>query len=861
MFLSQDGVVLCTTLRALDDLGILEPSLDGERPLADLYPGLTEPGFGALRVAIRTLASTGFVGAPPTLDSATTVLAWTESGREAMSSTEKYVAVGRLLAAFGSTEKDAWTRDWPSPVVEEYSSLVESACGHWGLGPAAGGPDELVRSHLDAGLIVPAMLWLHEREALGDERPALPEGGAGRAMSELFTALGWLEADGRWSETGSEARAFALNFGGVATYLPLLTRLPELYRGELTVRPEPGAEREWHVHRELNLRISAKAHSRYFADTDPIFTEIFDREPLSEQPRFIADMGCGDGSWLVHLHELIAERTSRGAALPDHPLTMVGIDTEETALAQARDRLSHAGVPAVLIRGDVTDPDRLAGDLEEHRLAMEDGLHVRSFIDHERSYVGADGASGTPGWASGAYIDADGAALGGEAVERDLVAHLGRWAQHVSKHGMVVLEAHSVAPRIAARQLGSLHSVAFDAHQAYSKQYPVDHPAWLRCAQLAGLQAMPNVERRYPSNRPFVAISLNRFLGPRSESPLPARDEDVPRHDTWRPEPGVDLVDGRALHEMLFCDGDIRFPATWHSAATGFVVAGALEAIDARLREAGEGDVIRVMDYGAGTGTASIELLKALRERGAERRLASVGADLELHLVDLPSGWYAQAYALLGACSWTRFHSLRAGDGGFRPLLDVTEGRAMDVVMASMVFHLIPPRAIEAAAGELAMVLVPGGRLVWSSPDLGPPGPYAVLLHDPNRALRERALETLGSSSDLDAETAQAARERAERRILPAPLASDVEAALAEDFDGEVELRAYEMNTEEIVRGLLVPSNQEEYLPEISDPDERERTIRELMLGEVIPEMQRGPAGTALGLNLHWTLGAHAKRA
>ena len=62
-----------------------------------------------------------------------------------------------------------------------------------------------------------------------------------------------------------------------------------------------------------------------------------------------------------------------------------------------------------------------------------------------------------------------------------------------------------------------------------------------------------------------------------------------------------------------------------------------------------------------------------------------------------------------------------------------------------------------------------------------------------------------------------AARERAERRILPAPLASDVDAALAPGFDGETELRAYEMRAEEIVRGLLVPSNQAEYLPEIDD--------------------------------------------
>jgi SAM-dependent methyltransferase len=861
MFLSQDGVVLNTTLRALDELGILTPSLETARPLAELYPEITEPGFGALRIAVRTLASTGWVVDPPTIDPRTTALGWTEAGRLAMSQRDRYVALGRLLAEFASTEDDAWTRDWEEDQVASFLRLIEPACDRWRTEERL--PDELaelVAAHLDAGLIVPMMLWLHETDRLPAEGPALPDSELGAGMARLLRALSYTEASGEsWTETGLRARAFALNFGGVATYLPLLARLPELYRGELTVEPEPGAEREWHVHRELNLRISAKAHSRYFNDTDPIFLEIFNREPISEQPSFIADMGCGDGSWLLHLHQLIGEGTRRGVALESHPLIMVGIDTEQTALEQARQRLDRAGVPAVLISGDVTDPDRLSSDLAEHGLSMPEGLHIRSFIDHERAYLGADEVSGVPGWTSGAYLGPDGAPLDGEAVERDLVAHLRRWGSHVRKHGMVVLEAHSVAPRIAKRQLGSLHSVAFDAHQAYSKQYPVDHPSFMRCAQLAGLQAVADVERRYPSNRTFVAISLNRFLGSRTAPALPALGGGLPRHDTWRPEPGIDLEDGRALHEMLFAGGDIRYPAMWHSAATGSVVSGALDAIDHRLERAGEGDVVRVLDYGAGTGTATIELLKALRERGFERRLADSGTRLEIHLVDLPSGWYAQAYELLSDCAWTRFHSLRAEDGGFRPLLDVTGGQAMDVAMANMVFHLISPRALPSAMEGLAGVLAPGGRLLWSSPDLGPPGPHAVLLHDPNRALRARALEQLGSEG-LDEETMRTARRRAERRILPSPMASDVDEALARHFDGEIALRAYEMRAEEIVRGLLVPSNQAEYLPEIEDPERRKEIISELMLGDVIPAMQEGPPGTALGLNLHWTLGAHTKR-
>lgn len=196
----------------------------------------------------------------------------------------------------------------------------------------------------------------------------------------------------------------------------------------------------------------------------------------------------------------------------------------------------------------------------------------------------------------------------------------------------------------------------------------------------------------------------------------------------------------------------------------------------------------------------------------------------------------------------------------------------MDVVMANMVFHLIPPRALERSANGLAGVLAPDGTLVWSAPDLGPPGASSVLLHDPNRALREHWLELLVGAEEkglspalgealrrareeLDEESMRAAQRRADRRIRPRPLATEVVEGLEASFVGEIQITAFEMLAEDVVRGLLVPSNQAEYMPEITDRELREGVIRELMLDVVLPRMQAGPAGTSLGINLHWTLG------
>jgi SAM-dependent methyltransferase len=450
----------------------------------------------------------------------------------------------------------------------------------------------------------------------------------------------------------------------------------------------------------------------------------------------------------------------------------------------------------------------------------------------------------------------------------------------VRKHGLVVLEAHCVAPRIARRHLGATHSVAFDAYHGLSHQFPIDHAAFVHCCRKAGLRPESHFERRYPANRPFVAVSLNRLVVPSDETVLPALRGSAPRADTWQPEPGTDLEDGRALHDLLYIDTDLRYPRPWCSAATGFVVAGALEAVEERLAGAGEGDVIRVLDYGAGTGLASIELLKACRERGVEERLERLGATLEVHLADLPSSWFAQGFELLRECAWTRFHSVRADGGGFRPLPEVTGGLEMDAVMANMVFHLIPTGALGRVAADLAAVTRRGGRLLWSAPDLGPAGPYAVLFHDANRALRGHWLGLLrgesppshnGARSDavrdaverarrsMDERATREAAARAARRVLPR--ANDAEAvaqAIAGHFTGDqlVERPTHELQADDIIDTLLVPSNQAEYLPEIPDRALREQVVRELMLGQVIPDMQEQPAGTALGVNVQWTLGA-----
>ncbi|MCD5315684.1 AprA-related methyltransferase, partial [Kineosporia babensis] len=834
-FLYQDGVVLASTVRALDTLGLLH------NPTSTT----SFPGSGYLRVAWRALASSGWT-------EGTDTPSWTARGRFALQHRDRYRSLGEFLSGFTATDSEAWARPWDSGTQEAFSRQIDEHTRWRNTMPAG----HLVVTHLDGALLVPALL-----SAQAQDKLRRPDGDTAR----LLTLVGWLDEQGAWSAQGRAGLDFVDHFGLVGSYLPMLAALEALGRGERVVSP---GGHEWHCHRDLNVRASGAAHRRYFADADPLIQEAF-AGPL--RPRFIADMGCGDGSWLAHLHGLFGDS-----------IRYIGVDASPVALERARVVLKEAGIEdPLLLTGDITDPGSLKELLAGHGLAIEQGLHIRSFIDHDRTFVGEPEPSGpseaVPGWASGAYVGPDGRALSSTDVETDLVRHLRRWTPHVRDFGLVVLEAHCVAPALARQNLGRLHSPAFDTYHGLSHQYPVEHAAFLRCAALAGLQQTGHQERRYPSTGPFVAVSMNRFVV-RGPALTTTRRPGLGQHQ-WVPAETLDRSDGEHLHRLLYFDGDLARPRGWAAGATAIVVNQVLAALEARTAVAQAGDVVRVLDYGAGTGFAALELLKSALEKGIPQLLAARGASFELHLVDIPSSWYARGYDLLAGFPWTRFHSLTDTHGRFRSLSEVLAGRQVDAAMANMVFHLLRPEPMGRAASALQEVLRPDGLLSWSAPDLGPAYPGSLLFHDPNRMLRgywlnllegrggwpgpvpaavKRALELAAVTNQADRAAAQ---RRADRRILPSPqTVQAVSRSLEPGFEGVVQRRTFELLAEESLMTALVPANQREYLAEVQDPQVRTELVTHLLHERVFPQLRRGSAWTGPGLCIEWKLGRHVRR-
>lgn len=830
-FLAQDGLVLAGALNALDATGLL-PRLGDESFLAHRLAGLSDAAYGRLRVVLRALAAQGWLTATPT-DRDGPAPRWTEQGAVVAAHRGHYVAVGQFLGAFADVARDGWAAAW-----DMAAPMLPGLLHRLGArrGTVASAPDQatLAAGHLNGALLIPALL------------ADAADGTSARA-------------DPLRATVGLEPDQVMPILGLAGSYLPVIARLSGFLSG---VGDDPAQ----YVDRELNARSARAVHAQYDHDTLSVVLDLFSRLPTTGQPRFVAEVGCGDGSRLRDIYHAIRDRTARGTDLEAHPVTMVGIDVDPAALLTARTLLKKHQVPAVLIEGSVGDPDSIAAGLAEHGLAMDEGLHVRAFIDHTRRYLGVgDEPVGVPGAADGAYLDEAGLPLSDAQVERDLVEHLRRWVPYVRRYGLAVAESHTVAPRVARRFTGRSQSVALDALRCLTHRYPVGHDRWLQCCRAAGLESVPYQSRRDPAGQPFVSVSFNRLL-PVTECIAPH----LPAGPL--PEAGTALPpdDGRGLHELLFTAGDTRRPRPWAADPTGWIIAQALRTIERRIATGAPGQVIRVLDYGAGTGLCAVELLKALAERRTDRRVTEAGMSFELHLVDIRTPWFDYGERLLSGHPSTRFHDLRDPEGRFRTMVEIMGQDQVDMVLASMVFHLIQPRALTKVAADLARLIAPGGTLLWSAPDVGPTGPEAFLFHDANRAIRRSVLTppiaptlpgtTRAAVARIHEVHSAETEKRAGRRILPTPNHVDVLAKIFDiHFIGNVYQQNFEILPDELLDTLLVPSNAEEYFPELPDRAAREEVIRAYW-ARVVSRLRELPGGTATGLSLRWTFGKHSPR-
>ncbi|MCB0583368.1 MAG: GNAT family N-acetyltransferase, partial [Phaeodactylibacter sp.] len=342
---------------------------------------------------------------------------------------------------------------------------------------------------------------------------SLLEEESNQPLSAFMLGRGWLEETGgglSLTGLGQQLLSKVYVMGVAASYRPMFSKMGELLFGDVrNVFTRDDSGHEAHIDRHINVLASGFQHNRYFEQAASIIESLFNTETLSSQPHYLADMGCGDGTFLKQIYEFIAQKTLRGRHLNNYPLTLVGIDYNPVALEAAAKNLE--GFPHLLITGDISRPYDLAPAFAEKGIDKSQVLHIRSFLDHNRIYEEAEPFAHYKHISlESIHLDAAGKLIPAPSMMTNLERHLQAWAEVSNGHGILLLESHSLPPGIIRQYLQETESLYFDAIHSFTSQYLVEAEKFVTAAAHAGLFLVAP-PRTYPQTLPFSRITVGHY--------------------------------------------------------------------------------------------------------------------------------------------------------------------------------------------------------------------------------------------------------------------------------------------------------------------------------------------------------------
>ncbi|MCR9191830.1 MAG: SDR family NAD(P)-dependent oxidoreductase, partial [Gammaproteobacteria bacterium] len=362
-----------------------------------------------------------------------------------------------------------------------------------------------LRDILDGPLMVVLLIALHKRNSnIKDlDKPTK------KIVQDILVTKGWLQK-GRLSALGKYSIDHSMVVAIAASYRSMLLQIETVIFGRPeTVFTQDLNGHELHIDRLLNIEASSFQHEKYFSNVEEMMIKIFNHDSLETQPQYIVDMGCGDGSLLKRVYHAIQSKTYRGKHLGQYPLLLIGIDLNEKSLAATRYNLRD--MPHLALTGNIAQPQQLIKTLKAHNVDFERCLHIRSFLDHELSYQDIEMNSVHSNAAVGVYVSSKGESIDPQKILQCYLEHFKAWASITAHHGLLILEVHSVSPRILPDFVDECESHYFDAIQSFSGQNLLSAADFLSIAAQAGLFAEKDCFQRFPRTFPYTRMTLNWF--------------------------------------------------------------------------------------------------------------------------------------------------------------------------------------------------------------------------------------------------------------------------------------------------------------------------------------------------------------
>ncbi len=515
IFRQLDGIVTVPVVLSLYNKGVIDYLVQQKETDLDTLTQAFNANKGYLNVAIRVLASQGFLvyELDNSLDKVNINV--NDNTEDLLKYFDWYQMVVRLTKTFDVEEfmgDHAKEHHFIFDILNEFLLKKKNIEG-------LSNSEFQIMSQVEGFLMAPMIVklgmsgmfhnYFMESFFSAEEFHKQPE--VFKKILDFFAEMDWFTKKNghyQFTEQGLFFAKRATAYGVTVSYLPIFLNIDELLFGKAALLwTDNHSKDEIHVDRVMNVWGSGGAHATYFKVLDDFIIELFN-QPLEKQPKGILDMGCGNGALLQHLYETIERRTLRGKHLDDYPLFLVGADFNHAALKITRANLTANDIWAKVVWGDIGNPDLLAADLKEnYNIDLSDLLNMRTFLDHNRVWQDPGDAKNIQTTSTGAFAHR-GQWISNNKVALSLIQHFEKWKPYISKNGLFVIELHTVDPKITAENIGKTPATAYDATHGFSDQYIVEVEVFQKAAEAAGLQIDEQMFRKFP-NTNYATVSIN----------------------------------------------------------------------------------------------------------------------------------------------------------------------------------------------------------------------------------------------------------------------------------------------------------------------------------------------------------------
>ncbi|MBB4808217.1 SAM-dependent methyltransferase [Chryseobacterium defluvii] len=520
IFRHLDGIVTAPTVTSLVKKDIICYIIDKNEVSLSVLTETFKANDGYLNVALRTLASQGFLDYKVDNAKDEVIL----SANTHTQYLQKYSPLYFKVIPFQRKSTDIRNQIVEHSFIEEFTRLILSIQNNFGMTisdhPEEKKIQEQILKHIEGCIIGPVIVYLgmtgmfhkYFMETSFQAAEFHKNEENFEVILDFLTHLEWFKKSGnnyKFTETGIYFAKRAASYGVTVSYLPLLNKMDDLLFGNASkMREIKEGEDEIHVDRAMNVWGSGGAHSNYFKVANDFIIEIFN-QPIHLQPKGVLDMGCGNGAFIQHIFNTIERHTIRGKMLEEYPLFLVGADYNPAALKATRANLISNDIWAKVIWGDIGNPKKLAEDLKkDYDIELSDLLNIRTFLDHNRIWKTPENKNPERiSTSTGAYAFR-GKRLSNKLVEESLKEHLDLWMPYIRKNGLLIIELHALDPKLTSGNIGKTAATAYEATHGYSDQYILEIDVFRKLCLETGLNIDQELFRKFPDSE-LATVSIN----------------------------------------------------------------------------------------------------------------------------------------------------------------------------------------------------------------------------------------------------------------------------------------------------------------------------------------------------------------